>query len=67
MFFEVLVMHFMCPAQGAYIRVIAAAEPFDALMDDHFVNQEIGQPVKGDAAADGDRQFAFIDHAQHDA
>ena len=52
MFAEMLVVHFMCPSNRFYVGVIASAEPFESLVDDHVMDQEIGETVGHDAQSD---------------
>src|SRR5215204_1390524 len=40
------VMHFVGPADCLYIGIIAPGKPFEALMYDHIVNNEIGKPIR---------------------
>lgn len=50
---EMLVMHFVCPTDGTYITAVAAGKPFEALMNDDIMYQEISETVSHDAKADG--------------
>src|SRR5574338_1450197 len=49
---QVFMMHFMRPANSPYISVIAPGKPFEALMNDHIMHQEISKPVRHDPKAD---------------
>ena len=59
------VMHFMCPAYGTYIGIIATVEPFKALMNDYFMHQEISDAIQGKTCTDADHPVLFINYAQH--
>jgi hypothetical protein len=50
---QVLVVHFMGPANGAHIGIAAAAEPFEALVNNDVVHQEISDPIGHNAKANG--------------
>jgi len=66
MFFEVLVVHFMRPANGADIGVVAAGKPFKPLVNDHFVHQKIRDTVQCKSRADGDAPVLLVNNTQHD-
>jgi hypothetical protein len=65
-FIEVFVMHFMRPANSPDIGIGAAREPFEALMDDHIMNNEIGEAVGHDAVTDRLHPPYMIYGAEHD-
>jgi len=60
------VVHFMSPAQGSYISIVAAGKPFKSLVDDDFMHQEVGKAIQGKSGADGDHPIHFIYNSQHD-
>jgi len=42
---EVFVVHLMRPAYRTNIRIVGAGEPFQSLVDDHVVNDEICEAI----------------------
>ena len=46
---KMLVMHFMCPANGTNIAVIAAGKPFESLVNDDIMHQKIPGTIGHDA------------------
>jgi len=49
---EVLVVHLMGPADRTYIIAVCFAEPFEPLVNDHIVHQEISKTICHDAKTD---------------
>jgi hypothetical protein len=45
------VVHFMRPADGTDISAFAAVEPFETLVDDDIMHQEISRSIGHDAKA----------------
>src|SRR5688572_5061799 len=43
---QVLVMHFVRPADSAHIRVARMREPFETLMDDHIMHEEVSKSIR---------------------
>jgi len=60
------VVHFMRPADGADIGVVAAGKPFKALVNDDFVYQKIRDAIECKTGADGDAPVLLVNYAQHD-
>lgn len=50
---KMLMMHLMRPADGTDIGAVAAGEPFETLMNDNIMHQEIAKAIGHDAKADG--------------
>ena len=49
---KMLVMHFMCPANGTNIPVIAAGKPLESLMNNNIMHQKIPGAICHDAKTD---------------
>src|SRR5689334_5510346 len=49
---QMLVMHFMRPADRPYISIPAFGKPFETLMGDHIMHQEISRPIRHDTKTD---------------
>ena len=49
---EMFVMHFMRPANGTNVTVIAAGKPLESLMNDDIVHQKIPGAIRHDAKTD---------------
>src|SRR5258705_10308542 len=60
------VMHLVCPAYGTYISIVTPAEPFKALVNDHFMHQEISNAIHGKTGADADHPVLFVNNPHHD-
>lgn len=50
---EMLVMHFMRPSDGAHVGITATGKPFKPLVNDHIMNEKVGEAVSHYAEADG--------------
>src|SRR6218665_1579264 len=61
-----LVVHFMRPANGFYISIIAAGKPFKALMNDYFMYQKISKPIQCYSKTYGSQPIYFVLQAKHD-
>lgn len=66
-FANVLVVHFVCPANGANVYVIAAGKPFEALVNNDIMHQEIRKAVHGNTEANGGRPIHTVLQTEHDA
>ena len=65
---QMLVVHFMCPAYGADIGIVASGKPFETLVDDHIMHQKVSETICHDAKTDGMKPpHARRLHAIHDA
>ena len=53
MFVQMLMMHFMCPADSPYIGIIAAGKPFEPLMNDNIMHHKIGKPIRHNTKPNG--------------
>ena len=53
MLVQMLVVHFMCPADGPHISVIAAGKPLKPLMNDNIMHNKIRKPIGHDTKPDG--------------
>ncbi len=56
----------MCPAYGADISIAGPAEPFEALVDDHIVDEEISKAIGHHPKSDGLQPIYFIEGAKQD-
>jgi hypothetical protein len=56
----------MCPSYGTHISIIATGKPFEPLMNDHFMNQEIGKAIQSKPGPDRYHPVHLIHNAQHD-
>lgn len=61
------VVHFVCPADGAYVGIIASGKPFEALVNDYFVYNKISQSVQRNTKADGGYPIPLLLQTKHDA
>ena len=66
-FTQVFVVHLMRPADSADIAVVAAGKPFEPLVNNHFMYQEIGSSVQGDSETNGCHPVHLVLQTQHDA
>ena len=67
MFIKMFMMHLMRPPDCFYITVVGPAEPFETLVNDHIVNQEICKTVKCNPEAYCCNPIIFMAEAKHDA
>src|SRR5262245_52849641 len=58
---ELFVMHFVRPPDSTYIRIVAPGEPFQPLVNDHFMNQEISNAIQGESGTYTDHPVLFVD------
>ena len=63
---QMFVMHFVRPADGPHISVPASGEPFEALVYDHIMYQEIGETIGHDPKANGLHPPDAVLAAEHD-
>lgn len=49
---QMLMVHLMGPADGAYISIPTSGEPLETLMDDHVMHHEIGETIRHDPETD---------------
>lgn len=61
------VVHFVCPADGFDVSVVAARKQFEPLVDDDFMHQKISKPVKSNACANAHYPIGLVHTTQHDA
>jgi hypothetical protein len=65
-FIQVFMVHLMCPSYGAYISAATSREPFETLMNDDIMYQEISGTIAHYAQAYGLHPPYMIDGAQQD-
>jgi hypothetical protein len=69
-FVQVLVVHLVRPPDGTDIGIVASGKPFEPLVDDHIMDNEISKPISHDAKANGmqppkTRRLHTVHDAQH--
>ena len=62
---EVFVVHFMGPAYGADVGVVASGKPFKTLVYYYFVYNKIGHAIKGDTKANGGYPIQLVLQTKH--
>ena len=67
LFALILVVNFVCFSQCSEIPIIGVVKPFESPVNEHIMNQKVGNAVKQDAKANGDTPNIGIHHSQHDA
>ncbi|WP_315820013.1 hypothetical protein [Paraflavitalea speifideaquila] len=53
MLIKVPVVHFVGPADGANVGIVGPGKPFETLMDDNIMHQEISKAIGHDAKTNG--------------
>jgi len=66
LFSKVLMVNFMGFPDRTEVNVVRSAEPFEPLVDEDFVNQEIGKSIQSDSRPDPHTEVVAVHHAKHD-
>jgi hypothetical protein len=66
-FLQVLVVHLVCPAYGAYVQAAAAGKPFKPLVNDYVMHQKVSEAIHCYAKTDGCCPVSVALQAQHNA
>src|SRR5437868_2683364 len=67
MLVEMTVMHLMRPAYTAYVPVVASCEPFETLMNDHFMHNKISESIQRNTEAYCGNNICLLLKSEHDA
>jgi len=60
-----LVVHFMRPANGADVGIVAAGKPLKTLVNDNLVHYKIGEAIQGNAKPNGRRNIVLVLQTEH--
>jgi len=63
----VFVVHFVGPADGADVRVVASGKPFKALVYNYFVYNKIGKAIHSNTKANGGYPIQLVLQTEHNA